>query len=113
MASVSRPIGILDEHPEWSRRLMAELDSRRLPFEKIDHSNHAFDPKDRVRRYSVIVNRSSPSSHTRGHGSVLFYAEAVLAHYEALGIPVINGVRAYRFEAFLENTTVPSTITSS
>lgn len=95
---LSAPIGILDEHPEWSARLIAELQHRRLPFEKIDHSNHAFDPRDRVPRYSVIVNRTSPSSHRRGHGSVLFYAEPLLAHYEALGVPVINPVRAYRFE---------------
>src|SRR5207245_8352375 len=92
------PIGILDEHPGWSARLIAELQHRRLPFEKIDHSNHAFDPRDRVPRYSVIVNRTSPSSHRRGHGAVLFYAEALLAHWEALGVPVINPVRAYRFE---------------
>ncbi|MBI2153179.1 MAG: hypothetical protein HYV92_04210 [Candidatus Rokubacteria bacterium] len=96
--SLKAPIGILDEHPEWSRRLMAELERRRLPFEKIDHSNHAFDPRDREPRYSVIVNRTSPSSHTRGHAGVLFYAEAVLNHYESLGVPVINPVAAYRFE---------------
>ena len=92
------PIGILDEHPEWSARLIAELEHRRLPFEKIDHSNHTFDPRDRTPRYSVIVNRTSPSSHRRGHGSVLFYAEALLVHWESLGVPVINSVRAYRFE---------------
>lgn len=92
------PIGILDEHPEWASRLIAELEGRRLPFEKIDHSNHAFDPRDRTPRYSVIVNRTSPSSHTRGHKNVLFYAEAVLNHYESLGVPVINPVSAYRFE---------------
>ncbi len=95
---LDRPIGILDEHPEWSRRLIDALDARRLPYEKIDHSSHAFDPRDPDRHYSVIVNRTSPSSHTRGHGGVLFYAEALLAHYEARGIPVINPVRAYRFE---------------
>jgi hypothetical protein len=98
MSKLSRPIAIVDEHPEWSARLIAELQSRRLPFEKIDHSNHAFDPRDREPRYAVVVNRSSPSSHRRGHGSVLFYAEPLLAHYEALGIPVINPVAAYRFE---------------
>src|SRR5438128_4002682 len=97
-ATLSAPIAIVDEHPEWSARLIAELQQRRLPFEKIDHSNHAYDPRDRQRRYSVIVNRSSPSSHRRGHGSVLFYAEPLLNHYEALGIPVINPVAAYRFE---------------
>jgi hypothetical protein len=92
------PIAILDEHPEWSSRLIAELESRRLPFEKIDHSNHGYDPRDRTQRYSVLVNRSSPSSHRRGHGSVLFYTEALLEHYEAIGVPVINPVASYRFE---------------
>jgi biotin carboxylase len=95
---LSAAIGILDEHPEWSARLIAELEHRRLPFEKIDHSNHGFDPRERVPRYSVIVNRTSPSSHRRGHGGVLFYAEALLAYWESLGVPVINPVRAYRFE---------------
>ena len=46
----------------------------------------------------MIVNRSSPSSHTRGHASVLFYTEALLAHYESLGVPVVNGLAAYRSE---------------
>ena len=96
--SVEPPICILDEHPDWSARLTAELSRRGLPWERIDHSNHAFDPRDRHKAYSVIVNRTSPSSHTRGHGTVLFYAEPLLAHAEALGIPVINPVTAYRFE---------------
>jgi glutathione synthase/RimK-type ligase-like ATP-grasp enzyme len=95
---LSGPIGILDEHPEWSRRLLDELDRRGLPREKIDHSSHTFDPRDRRAPYAVIVNRTSPSSHTRGHRGVLFYTEALLVHYESLGIPVINPVAAYRFE---------------
>jgi len=95
---LSAPIGILDEHPDWSARLISELTRRGLPWEKIDHSSHAFDPRARRPAYSVIVNRSSPSSHTRGHSSVLFYTEAFLAHVESLGIPVINPVAAYRFE---------------
>ena len=89
-SGLSAPIGILDEHPDWSRRLLDELELRGLPYERIDNSRHGYDPRDRARPYSVIVNRTSPSSHTRGHGSVLFYAEALLDHYEALGIPVIN-----------------------
>src|SRR5215469_10481786 len=95
---LSAPIGILDEHPDWSTRLISELTRRGLPWEKIDHSSHAFDPRARRPTYSVIVNRSSPSSHTRGHAGVLFYTEAFLAHVESLGIPVINPVAAYRFE---------------
>jgi len=97
-SELSAPIGILDEHPEWSARLLAELERRRLPFEKIDHSSHGYDPRDRRRRYSVVVNRTSPSSHRRGHAGVLFYTEPLLDHYESLGISVINPVAAYRFE---------------
>ena len=96
--ALAGPIGILDEHPDWSRRLLDELDRRGLPWEKIDHSSHAFDPRERRARHSVIVNRTSPSSHTRGHKGALFYAEALLAYYESLGIPVVNPVAAYRFE---------------
>ncbi len=95
---LAAPIGILDEHPEWSARLIAELRRQRLPFEKIDHSSHAFDPRDRTRRYSVIVNRTSPSSYRRGHAGVVFYAEPLLAYWESLGIPVINPVAAYGVE---------------
>jgi len=95
---ISRPIAILDEHPEWSTRLMAELAHRRLPFEKVDPANHSWDPRDRTPRYSVIVNRTSPSSHRRGHGNVLFYVEPLLTYWATLGIPVINPVAAWRFE---------------
>ena len=91
-------IGILDEHPEWSKRLVAELERRGLTVERIDHSSHGFDPRERRPPYDVLVNRSSPSSHRRGHASVLFYAEALLDHYQALGVPVINPLAAYRFE---------------
>jgi hypothetical protein len=91
-------IGILDEHPEWSKRLIAELEGRGLAVDRIDHASHAFDPRERRVPHDVLVNRSSPSSHRRGHASVLFYTEALLDHYQALGVPVINPVAAYRFE---------------
>src|SRR5258708_11613178 len=97
-ASLVAAIGVLAERSEWSSRLRAELPARRRPHERIDHSNHAYDPRDREARYSVIVNRTSPSSATRGHAGVLFYAEALLNHYASLGVPVINPVAAYRSE---------------
>jgi glutathione synthase/RimK-type ligase-like ATP-grasp enzyme len=96
--ALSAPIGILDEHPEWSARLTAELERRGLQWEKIDHSSHGYDPRERRPPYSVIINRTSPSSHTRGHAGVLFYAEALLDHYGSRNVPVINPVAAYRFE---------------
>src|SRR5262249_58460630 len=68
-------------------------------FERIDPSADGFGPGGRDRRYSVVVNRVSPSSHTRGHGAALFYAHAFLAYVEELGIPVINPAAAYRSES--------------
>jgi glutathione synthase/RimK-type ligase-like ATP-grasp enzyme len=96
--SVSIPIGILDEHPDWSNRLVAEFERRGLPWEKVDHQSHSYDPRESRPAYSVIVNRTSPSSHTRGHAGVLFYAEALLDYYQSRDVPVINPVTAYRFE---------------
>ena len=91
-------VGIVDEHPEWSRRLVAELESRDILVERIDHVDHGYDPRDRSCDWDVVVNRTSPSSHRRGHGRVLFYAEPLLAHLEAVGVPVINPLAAWRFE---------------
>src|SRR5690349_4411065 len=91
-------VGILDEHPEWSRRLIAELESRDVAVDRIDHADHGYDPRDRSHGWDVVVNRTSPSSHRRGHGRVLFYAEPLLAHLEAVGVPVINPLAAWRFE---------------
>jgi hypothetical protein len=91
-------IGILDEHPEWSKRLIAELEGRRHVVDRLNHAEHGFDPSDRRRPWDVVVNRTSPSSHRRGHGRVLFYAEPLLAHLEAIGVPVINPLASWRFE---------------
>ena len=91
-------VGILDEHPDWSAACSGSSTRRGLPFEQHRPLEPPFDPRDRRPPYSVIVNRSSPSSHTRGHADVLFYTEALLDHTESLGIPVINPVAAYRFE---------------
>src|SRR5262245_21027556 len=91
-------IGILDDHPDWSARLISELARRGVPWEKTDHSSHAFDARSLRPAYSVFVNRSSPSSHTPVHAGVLSYTKAFLAHVESLCIPVINPVAAYRFE---------------
>jgi hypothetical protein len=91
-------IGILDEHPEWSRRLIDELEGRGHAVERIDHSSHGYDPRDRRRPWDVVVNRTSPSSHRRGHGRVLFYAEPLLSHLDSVGVPVINPVTSWRFE---------------
>ena len=93
-------IGILYEHPEWFRPLFAELDRRGLPYAPIPAHEHRFDPSASasVVPYALVVNRMSPSSYLRGHGRAMFYAADLLAYLEQLGVPVVNGSRAYSLE---------------
>jgi hypothetical protein len=93
-----KPIGILYEHPEWFEPLFAELDRRGLPYERILAHEHRFDPSDRSVPYSLVVNRVSPSSYLRGHTNAIFHAQGYLTYLEGLGIPVVNGTRAYASE---------------
>src|SRR5438094_16255 len=58
-------IGILYEHPEWFRPLLAELDRRGLPYEPILAHEHQFDPSASESPYGLVVNRMSPSSYLR------------------------------------------------
>jgi hypothetical protein len=93
-----RPIGILYEHPEWFRPLFAELDRRGLPYEPIDATRLSFDPSDPQQRYSLVVNRMSPSAWTRGHESAIFHTLHYLTYLDRIGTPVLNGVRAFELE---------------
>jgi hypothetical protein len=95
---MTKPIGILYEHPEWFAPLFAELDRRGLPFERVAAHEHCFDPSARSAPYSLVVNRVSPSSYLRGHTSAIFHAQQYLAHLEEIGVPVVNGTRAYAIE---------------
>lgn len=92
------PIGILYEHPEWFRPLFAELDRRGIAYEPILAHEHAYDPSATRAPYSLVVNRMSPSSYLRGHGNAIFHVQQYLAHLEAIGVPTVNGARAYALE---------------
>lgn len=94
----TRPIGILYEHPEWFTPLFAELGRRGLPYERITAHTYRFDPSDRTVPYSLLVNRVSPSSYLRDHGSAIFQTQSYLADLEARGVPIVNGSRAYALE---------------
>jgi hypothetical protein len=92
------PIGILHEHPEWFKPLFAELDRRGLPYERLDATRLIFDPADPAPRHSLLVNRMSPSAWTRGNESAIFQTLHYLAYLDRIGVPVLNGLRAYELE---------------
>jgi hypothetical protein len=94
----TKPIGILYEHPEWFAPLFAELDRRRLPYERITADAYSFDPSAPTVPYGLVVNRVSPSSYLREHMSAIFQTQSYLAYLEAIGVPVINGAQPFALE---------------
>ncbi len=95
---MDKPVGILYEHPLWFRPLFAELERRGVPYEPIDAARLTWDPADAGGRWSLVVNRMSPSAWTRGNQRAMFATLHFLAWLEATGTPVVNGHDAYLLE---------------
>lgn len=100
MSRPQKPFAIYHEHPDWFRPLFAELDKRGLSYVRLDARQSLFDPASRRTEhdYSLVLNRMSPSAYLRGAGNSLFYTQQLLAHFERLGLRVINGSAAYTME---------------
>lgn len=95
---MEQPIGVLYEHPQWFVPLFAELERRGIPFERVHAESLVYDPADLTQRYSLVVNRMSPSAWTRGHERALYATLHYLEHLEQTGTPVLNGREAYAVE---------------
>jgi hypothetical protein len=91
-------IGIVYEHPHWFTPLFAELDRRGVDYDPVYAPDLTFDPGQRSSPYRLVVNRMSPSAWTRGHGDAIFQTLDYLRYVEGLGIPVVNGSRAFSYE---------------
>jgi glutathione synthase/RimK-type ligase-like ATP-grasp enzyme len=96
--SLTRPLLIFYEHPDWFRPLFAELDRRGTPYVLVHADGHSFDPADEPPLYSAAFNRMSPSAWRRGRGAAIFFTHDYLAWLEARGIEVVNGSAAFRIE---------------
>jgi len=95
---MTKPIGILYEHPEWFKPLFATLDRRGLPYEPIHAESHSYDPSATSAPYSLVVNRVSASSFLRGHVEAIQYARQYLDHLQTIGVPVLNGLSAFELD---------------
>jgi hypothetical protein len=99
MSSVSLPIAIYFEQPNWFKPLFAELDRRGISYVKLFAPDHTWAPEDHPEeKYSLVFNRMSPSAWNRDHGDQIFYTLGFLEHLESRGVRVINGLAAYRSE---------------
>jgi len=91
-------LAFLYEHPQWFAPVFAELERRRVPFDKFFIPDFWYDIGAPAPSFKVLFNRMSPSAHSRQHGSGIFHTLAFLEHLDLLGVRVINGARAFRYE---------------
>jgi hypothetical protein len=91
-------LGILYEHGEWFKPLFDELDRRDLIYDRLPAAEFGFDPRIRRSRYQLVVNRMSPSAYLRGHTNAIFFVREFLRYLDEIGVPVLNGSRAYAVE---------------
>ncbi|HEY9046461.1 MAG TPA: hypothetical protein VIN08_11225 [Ohtaekwangia sp.] len=97
--NAEKPIGIFYEHPTWFKPLFEELESRKIPFIRINAARHFYNPSEAESPYSLVINRMSSSAFLRGHTQGIFHVANYLTHLERLGVPVINGSVAQSIES--------------
>ena len=90
-------IAILYENRQWMEGLFRELDFRGLPYHEINLDDAAFS-LDTPDDYPLVINRVSPSSYLRGHGSAIRLATGWLETLERSGKRVINGAASFKVE---------------
>jgi hypothetical protein len=91
-------LAIYYEHPEWFLPLFAELERRKVLYDRLLAHQHSFDPAERQSPYALIVNRMSPSAFKRGHTQAIFATLPYLAYLKDIGANVVNGYDAYVYE---------------
>ncbi len=84
-------LAVLYEHPTWFEPLFTALRRRGIAYEAIRLSDHSFDPASNDAPAAVVLSRVAMSSFLREADHGIFYAEALLAHWAAVGARVLNG----------------------
>ena len=84
-------LAILYEHPAWFEPLFAALDRRRVAYSKILLTDHCFDPADPSPPAPVVLSRVAMSGFLREPEHGIFYAAALLDHWERGGAKILNG----------------------
>ena len=95
----SAQLGILYEHPQWFQALFAALERRGMPYLPIQLSGHSFEPANRNVPAPLILSRVAQSSFLREPEHPIFYAAALLDHWERCGATVLNGRKALAIDS--------------
>jgi glutathione synthase/RimK-type ligase-like ATP-grasp enzyme len=92
-------LAILYEHPLWFRPLFKTLAARGIDFSTIHADGLGFDPSGADVPAPLIFNRIAMSSFLRAPEHPIFFARALLAHWERRGATIVNGARALEIDA--------------
>ena len=84
-------LAVLYEHPAWFEPLFDALQRRGIGYEAIQLSGYGFDPANREVPAPLILSRVAQSSFLREPEHPIFYAAALLDHWERCGARVLNG----------------------
>ena len=87
----SAQLGVLYEHPQWFQPLFAALERREVAYLPIELADPRFDPASTELPAPVILNRVAQSSFLREPEHPIFYASALLDHWQRCGATVLNG----------------------
>jgi len=88
---VPADLAILYEHPAWFEPLFAALDRRGISNAKVQLADHLFDPEETEPPAPVILSRVAMSGFLREPEHGIFYAAALLDHWQRRGATVLNG----------------------
>jgi len=92
-------VAILNEHKSWQDELCEKLRGVGIGIYKVPIQEYSFDmSRNEFADIDLVINRASPSAGARGHQAAILFTQQLIDHFEQLGIPVINGSRAYQLE---------------
>jgi len=95
----SAQLAVLYEHPQWFQPLFAALERHGLPYLPVQLSGHAFDPASMQAPAPLILSRVAQSSFLREPEHPIFYAAALLDHWNRSGARVLNGADALAIDS--------------
>jgi glutathione synthase/RimK-type ligase-like ATP-grasp enzyme len=92
------PIAIYHEHPDWFKPLFEELNTRGIPYIRLNPAAHHFAIEEKAPAFSLFFNRMSPSAYLREGTQGIFYTLNYLKQLDYHRIPVVNGYKAWTYE---------------
>ncbi|WP_380926864.1 ATP-grasp domain-containing protein [Sphingomonas arantia] len=92
-------ITIVYEHPAWFLPLFTGLEARGISFDAVHADGLVFDPADTRPPAPVVFNRIAMSSFLRAPEHPIFFAQALMAQWQAVGARVVNGADVLAIDA--------------